>query len=37
MIAAAVYVRKSQEQPGVADEAKSVARQIDHGTAFAEG
>jgi len=36
MIAAAVYVRKSHEQPGVADEAKSVARQIEHGTAFAE-
>src|SRR5262245_37629848 len=37
MITAAVYVRKSHEQPGVADEAKSVARQIEHGTAFAEG
>jgi hypothetical protein len=30
---AAIYARKSTEQTGVADEAKSVARQIDHAKA----
>jgi DNA invertase Pin-like site-specific DNA recombinase len=34
---AAIYARKSTEQQGVADEAKSVARQIEHARAFAEG
>jgi hypothetical protein len=33
---AAVYARKSNEQQGVADEAKSVARQIAHARAYAE-
>src|SRR5262245_54472357 len=33
---AAVYARKSTEQTGVADEQKSVARQIDHAKAYAE-
>src|SRR5688572_29866656 len=32
---AAVYARKSTEQNGVADEARSVARQIDHASAYA--
>jgi DNA invertase Pin-like site-specific DNA recombinase len=32
---AAIYARKSTEQNGVADEAKSVARQIEHATAYA--
>ena len=32
----AVYARKSTEQNGVADEAKSVTRQIEHATAYAE-
>jgi len=31
----ALYCRKSNEQNGVADEAKSVARQIEHGKAYA--
>jgi DNA invertase Pin-like site-specific DNA recombinase len=30
-----IYARKSTEQTGVADEARSVARQIDHARAFA--
>ena len=30
---AAIYAHKSAEQTGVADEAKSVARQIEHATA----
>ena len=34
---AAVYCRKSQEQNGIADEAKSVARQLDHACAYAAG
>jgi site-specific DNA recombinase len=34
---AAVYARKSTEQGGVADEAKSVTRQIEHATAYAIG
>jgi site-specific DNA recombinase len=33
---AAIYARKSTEQHGVADDAKSVARQIDHARAYAE-
>src|SRR5713226_6298537 len=32
---AAIYARKSTEQTGVADEQKSVTRQIDHARAFA--
>jgi DNA invertase Pin-like site-specific DNA recombinase len=32
---AAVYARKSTEQNGVADEQKSVARQIERARAFA--
>src|SRR4029077_1079368 len=32
---AAIYARKSTDQSGVVDEAKSVTRQIDHATAFA--
>ena len=32
---AAIYARKSTEQAGVADDAKSVARQIENGRAFA--
>jgi DNA invertase Pin-like site-specific DNA recombinase len=32
---AAIYARKSTEQNGVGDEAKSVARQIEHGKAYA--
>ena len=34
---AAVYARKSTAQDGVADEAKSLARQIAHARAYAEG
>lgn len=34
---AAVYARKSTEQAGVADEQKSVARQIEHARAYAVG
>ena len=33
---AAIYARKSTEQAGVADEQKSVARQVEHARAFAE-
>jgi hypothetical protein len=33
---AAIYVRKSTEQHGVADEQKSVARQIDHARQYAQ-
>jgi DNA invertase Pin-like site-specific DNA recombinase len=33
---AAIYARKSTEQTGVADEQKSVARQIDHARQYAE-
>jgi DNA invertase Pin-like site-specific DNA recombinase len=33
---AAIYARKSTEQNGRADEAKSVTRQIDHARAYAE-
>jgi site-specific DNA recombinase len=33
---AAIYARKSTEQLGVADEQKSVARQVDHARAYAE-
>src|SRR4051812_29954893 len=32
---AAIYARKSTEQNGVADEEKSVNRQIEHATAYA--
>jgi len=32
---AAIYARKATPQPGVSDEAKSVARQIDDARAFA--
>jgi hypothetical protein len=32
---AAIYARKSTEQTGVADEAKSVARQVENARAFA--
>src|SRR5918995_1789815 len=32
----AIYARKSTDQSGVADEAKSVTRQIAHATAYAE-
>jgi site-specific DNA recombinase len=34
---AAIYARKSTEQNGVADEARSVARQIENARSFAEG
>jgi hypothetical protein len=34
-VIAAVYARKSTEQTGVADEAKSVARQVEHARAYA--
>jgi len=33
---AAIYARKSTEQAGVTDDAKSVTRQIDHARAYAE-
>src|SRR5437773_7452842 len=33
---AAIYARKSTEQNGVADEAKSVTRQVEHARAYAE-
>lgn len=33
---AAIYARKSTEQNGVTDEAKSVTRQVDHARAYAE-
>src|SRR5262245_32174983 len=33
---AAIYARKSTEQTGVADEQKSVARQVEHARAYAE-
>src|SRR5262252_3818287 len=32
---AAIYARKSTDQAGVADEQKSIARQIDHARAYA--
>src|SRR5262245_17473180 len=35
MMIAAIYARKSTEQTGVADEQKSVARQVEHGHAYA--
>ncbi len=35
MTAAAIYARKSTEQTGVADEQKSVTRQVDHARAYA--
>ena len=33
---AAIYARKSTEQNGVADDAKSVTRQIDNARAYAQ-
>ena len=33
---AAIYARKSTDQSGVSDEQKSVARQVEHATAYAE-
>src|SRR5262245_48097441 len=33
---AAIYARKSTEQTGVADEQKSVARQVEHARAYAD-
>ncbi len=35
-IVAGVYARKSTDQTGVGDEAKSVVRQVEHGTAYAQ-
>lgn len=35
MMTAAIYARKSNDQPGVADEQKSVTRQIENARAFA--
>jgi DNA invertase Pin-like site-specific DNA recombinase len=32
---AAIYARKSTDQSGVADEQKSVARQVEHARAYA--
>jgi hypothetical protein len=34
---AAIYARKSTDQSHVADEQKSVARQIEHATTYAHG
>jgi DNA invertase Pin-like site-specific DNA recombinase len=34
-VIAAIYARKSTEQPGIADEQKSVTRQIDHARTYA--
>jgi DNA invertase Pin-like site-specific DNA recombinase len=34
-VIAAIYARKSTDQTGVADEQKSVARQIDHARQYA--
>jgi hypothetical protein len=33
---AAIYARKSTEQHGVSDDAKSVTRQVDHARLFAK-
>lgn len=33
---AAIYARRSKDQPGVSDEAKSVTRQVENATAYAE-
>jgi DNA invertase Pin-like site-specific DNA recombinase len=35
LMVAAVYARKSTDQSGVADDQKSVARQVDHARAYA--
>ena len=35
MVATAIYSRKSTDQPGVTDETKSVARQVDRARAYA--
>jgi DNA invertase Pin-like site-specific DNA recombinase len=32
---AAIYARKSTDQPGVSDEQRSVARQVEHARAYA--
>jgi DNA invertase Pin-like site-specific DNA recombinase len=37
MMIAAVYARKSTDQSGVADEQKSVARQVEHARRYAAG
>jgi DNA invertase Pin-like site-specific DNA recombinase len=34
-VIAAIYARKSTEQNGLSDEAKSVARQVEHARAYA--
>src|SRR5882724_11441625 len=36
MTVAAIYARKSTDQVGVSDESRSVTRQIEHATAYAE-
>jgi DNA invertase Pin-like site-specific DNA recombinase len=36
LMIAAIYARKSTEQAGVADEQKSVTRQVEHARAFVE-
>ena len=33
---AAIYARKSNDQNGIADDAKSVTRQVEHATAYAQ-
>jgi DNA invertase Pin-like site-specific DNA recombinase len=35
-LVAGIYARKSNEQRNTSDEAKSVTRQIEHATAYAE-
>jgi hypothetical protein len=37
MIRAAIYARKSNDQTGVANDATSVTRQIEHAQAYAAG
>jgi site-specific DNA recombinase len=37
MMIAAIYARKSTEQTGVADDQKSVTRQVEHARAYAQG
>jgi DNA invertase Pin-like site-specific DNA recombinase len=34
-VIAAIYARKSTDQTGIADDQKSVARQVDHARAYA--
>ena len=36
MTTAAIYARKSTEQTGASEEAKSVTRQVEHATAYAQ-